>query len=252
MSSSAITAARDKLLAQPGPNGRRRGAATSNRYLAALSHVFSTAVRDWELLDSNPVSKLRKLKEPRGRQRFLSEPEAWKLLAACNKHGGENLHDVVLLAMSTGMRRNEILSLRYKQVDVGAGMIYLVDTKNGESRGVPLAGLAQEAMTKRAANMVGSDKLLFRGKTGRTPFDIRKPWYRAVAETKLVDLRFHDLRHTAASFLAKGGASLAIIGEILGHKSAVMTKRYSHFAHAHLRTVVGAMNDSVFRSNKSC
>ena len=77
-------------------------------------------------------------------------------------------------------------------------------------------------------------------------FDIRRPWYEALHATGLQDVRFHDLRHTAASFLAKQGASLAEIGAILGHKSATMTKRYTHFAETHLRGVVEKMNARAF------
>src|SRR5207253_549052 len=149
-----------------------------------------------------------------------------------------DLSVVVTLAISTGMRRNEILALRPQQVDVVRGMIYLYDTKNGEQRGVPLTGAALELMRQRMQHKEDDHDLIFAGKTGVTPFDIRKPWYQALAGATLRDVRFHDLRHTAASFLAKNGASLPEIGAILGHKSAVMTKRYAHFADSHLRDVV--------------
>jgi integrase len=144
------------------------------------------------------------------------------------------------------MRRNEILSLRFNQLDVQRGVIYLYDTKNGERRGVPLAGPALEAMSRRLQTRTRDSDLIFAGQTGATPFDIRKPWYAALNATSLADVRFHDLRHTAASFLAKEGASLVEIGAILGQKSAAMTKRYAHFAQTHLRTVVENMNRQVF------
>jgi integrase len=173
--------------------------------MSVLSHVLSVAVREWEWLEVNAAHRLRKLKEPRGRDRFLSEGECARLLEVCKTSSNPNLHDVVLLAISTGMRRNEILSLRFNQLDVARGMIYLYDTKNGERRGVPLAGAALESMRKRAHVGGGETELIFAGKTKVTPFDIRKPWYAALGATGLQDVRFHDLRHTAASFLAKGG-----------------------------------------------
>ena len=100
-----------------------------------------------------------------------------RLLAVRKISSNPNLHDVVLLAISTGMRRNEILSLRFDQVDLTRGMVYLYDTKNGERRGVPLAGAALESMQQRARLKGDDHGLVFAGKTGVTPFDIRKPWY---------------------------------------------------------------------------
>ena len=243
---STIAEGRAKLLSEPGSTGRRRGAATANRYMAALSHLFTILVCEWEWLEGSPASKLAMLKEPQGRDRFLSEEECTDLLAACRESANGSLHAVVVLAISTGMRRNEILSLRYDQLDLERGMIYLYDTKNGERRGVPLAGAALELMRERKTTTGKPDGLVFAGKTGVSPFDIRKPWYCALKKVGLGDFRFHDLRHTAASFLAKGGASLPEIGAILGHKSPAMTKRYSHFAETHLQQVVKAMNERVF------
>lgn len=122
---------------------------------------------------------MSKLKEPRGRECFLSEEECGRLLAACQRSSKHDLYDVVVLALSTGMRRNEILSLRFEQLDVSRGMLYLSDTKNGERRGVPLAAAALALMWQRSTLKGKDNDLLFAGKTGVTPFDIRKPWYRA-------------------------------------------------------------------------
>jgi integrase len=181
---------------------------------------------------------------------FLSKEECAALLAVCSSSSSPHLHDVVVLAISTGMRRNEILQLRRRHVDVAHGMIYLDDTKNGTRRGVPLSSQALDLMRERLKVPGVNEDLVFVGKTGTTPFDMRKPWYRALELAKLKGLRFHDLRHTAASFLAKGGASSLEIGAVLGHKSPAMTKRYSHFTNAHLRDVVGAMNERIFRTSE--
>ena len=252
VTTSAIAEARARLLSEPGFRNRRRGPATANRYMAVLSHLLTIAVREWEWLESNPARRLKLLKEPRGRDRFLSEEECTDLLAACCQSANRSLHAVVVLAISTGMRRNEILSLRYNQLDLERGMIYLYDTKNGERRGVPLAGAALELMRERLNANGKRDGLVFPGKTGVTPFDIRKPWYWALKQIGLNDFRFHDLRHTAASLLAKGGASLPEIGAILGQKSPAMTKRYSHFAESHLQEVVTAMNERIFSQKEAC
>jgi integrase len=163
VSASAIADARAELLSEPGGKGRRRGAATVNRYMAALSHVLSVAVGEWEWLETSPARKLKMLKEPRGRDRFLSEEECARLLAACRQSTNRDLYPVVVLALSTGMRRNEILSLRQEQLDLPRGMIYLYDTKNGDRRGVPLAGVALELMRERLAASADTTGLIFAG-----------------------------------------------------------------------------------------
>lgn len=247
LSASAISTARARLMATAGANERKRGPATANRYLAALSHVLTIAGREWEWLEDNAARRLGKLREAPGRERFLSEEECGRLLAACRQSPNADLYPVVLLAVSTGMRRSEILHLRYQWIDLANEMVYLYETKNGERRGVPLRGAALATLRERIEGVDNPepDRLIFAGKTGRTPFDLRKPWYAAIADAGLKGFRFHDLRHTAALFLAKGGVSLAEIGAVLGHKSVAMTKRYSHFARSHLGEVVAEMNRRV-------
>ncbi|MBK7742775.1 MAG: site-specific integrase [Betaproteobacteria bacterium] len=214
--------------------------------MAVLSHVLGVADREWEWIANNPVRRLRKLPEPRGRQVFLSVRECATLLQTCLDLRHTDLHDVVLVALPTGMPRNEILWLSAAQVDVERGLIRLTDTKNGEPRGVPVAGRALERLQARVGQCDRPDALLFCGQTGTTPFDIRKPWYAVLKHAAFADLRFHDLRHTAASLLAEGGASLQEVGAVLGHKSAAMTKRYTHFATTHLAQVVATMNTRNF------
>ncbi len=115
VTASAIAEARARILSDPGIGNRQRGPATANRYMDVLSHLFAVAVREWEWLEINPGRKLKPLKEPRGRDRFLCA----SLLVACQQPANRDLYAVVVLAISTGMRRNEILSLRYNQLDLG-------------------------------------------------------------------------------------------------------------------------------------
>jgi integrase len=112
VTASVLSSARAKLLAEPSNNNRSRGGATANRYTAVMSHLLSVAVREWEWLNENPAGRLSKLREPPGRQRFLNHEEARALLEACRASAQPDLYGVVLIAMSTGMRRNEILWLR--------------------------------------------------------------------------------------------------------------------------------------------
>jgi len=246
LTTGMISEARSTLLSTAGTTKRKRGSSTANRYLAVLSHLLNTSVREWEWLDANPVSRLSKLREPRGREVFLSEHDARRLLDVC-KPLDARLHLAVLLALSTGMRRSEILTLRRGQVDLDRNFIYLDDTKNGERRGVPLAGVARAALSSWLSTIDDPQSLVFPASSGSKPFEIRSGWEKAVNAAALAGLRFHDLRHTAASLLAKDGASLPEIGAILGHKSPMMTKRYAHFAQAHLQSVVARMNERLGR-----
>lgn len=144
------------------------------------------------------------------------------------------------------MRHGEILRLRKSQVDVSRGAIHLIDTKNGDQRCVPLTGLAHELLKQRVSSVGDSDGLLFPGTAKQRPFRIWKPWYAAVTAAGIKDLRFHDLRHTAASHLAMNGATQIELAAVLGHKTLQMVKRYAHLSDSHTHAVVAAMNKKVF------
>lgn len=245
-----IALARDKLLTTPIPARRRQAMprtlapATVVRHLAALSHVLSVATDDWGWLESNPMRKVRKPRQPRGRVRYLSDPERTQLLQACRESTSEALLPVVILALATGMRKGEILSLRWWQVDLERGLVTLEHTKNGERRQLPLVGPALAAIVDLAGEHPQPPDLVFPGEVRGRPRDITKAWTTAVKKAGLADFRFHDLRHTTASYLAMRGASLLQIGEVLGHKSPQMTRRYAHLSIEHTREVLAGMVDA--------
>lgn len=252
-----IAECRDKLLAGKTKQGAQRSPATVTRYLAALSHAFSIAVNEWGWLDDSPMRKVKKPKEPRGRVRFLSEDETingevisgerTKLLKACKESSNTYLYPVVVLALSTGMRQGEIMGLKWLDVELHQGRITLYETKNGEIRVVPLAGHALELLKEHAKVRSINSSLLFPGKTkGDKPMDLRSPWLSALKTAEIEDFRFHDLRHSAASYLAMNGASLTEIADVLGHKTLQMVKRYSHLSEAHTASVVSRMNEKIF------
>lgn len=257
---SLISVCRDELLAGATKRGTMRSNATVNRYLAALSHAFTIAVNEWEWLEDSPMRKVKKTPEPRGRVRFLSEDETHsgetvkgertRLLKACEQSSNPYLYTVVVLALSTGMRQGEIMNLTWDVVDLNQGRITLHETKNGERRVVPLAGKALEMLKEHAKVRRIDTTLLFSGKAKKNvPMDLRTPWLTALKVASIEDFRFHDLRHSAASYLAMNGASMAEIAEVLGHKTLQMVKRYSHLSEAHTAGVVSRMNERIFGSN---
>lgn len=227
---------------------RRRSPATVNRYLAALSHAFTVATNEWQWATSNPVRKLRKRTEPRGRVRYLSDEERSRLIEVCRRGPNRMLHPIVILALATGMRKAEILSLKWKDVDFVRHQIVLHDTKNGERRSVPLARPIQEILTSYLNESAVQSELVFPGLVPNKPIDIRAAWERALQDAKITDFRFHDLRHSAASYLAMNGSSPAVIAETLGHKTLSMVKRYAHLSESYLLEEVGRMNEKIFRS----
>lgn len=242
---SLLAECRDNLLSQNSKHGVLRSPASTVRYMAALSHALTIAVNEWEWLESNPMKKVKKPKEPRGRVRYLSDDERERLFNACMESNNGFLYTVVLLATSTGMRLGEIMGLSWSDIDINKGRIVLQETKNGERRTVPLVGKALDAMKKHnQVRRLGSN-YIFPSKNGKKPACIRVAWNNAIAKAEVENFHFHDLRHSTASYLAMNGASLAEIADILGHKTLQMVKRYAHLSDSHVAGVLEDMNKKV-------
>ncbi len=238
---------RDKLAAGH-PGAEPRSPATVVRYLAALSHCLSVAVKEYQWLDDSPMRKVSKPQEPRGRVRFLSDDERVALLAACEESLNPYLLTVVVLALSTGMRQGEVMNLEWRDVDLARGWITLRETKNGTMRGVPLTGKALALVNEHARTRRRLDTpLLFPGTHPDKPANLRQPWEKALKKAGIEDFHFHDLRHSAASYLAMNGASLNEIAAVLGHKTLAMVQRYAHLSESHKAGVVERMNAAIFR-----
>jgi integrase len=229
----------------PTPAAFRRSGATVNRYLATLSHMFTTAMREWRLIDRNPLADVTKKKEARGRARFLRDEERDALLGACAQSAWPALYTLVLLAISTGARRGELIHLRWTDISLNppSPQALIQRTKNGDSRRLPLVGKALESLKTLQAANAGAGRFVFAHPAGMdkpyTAFDAH--WYSALARARIDDFRFHDLRHTCASYLAAQGASLLEIADVLGHRTMAMVKRYSHLAEGHKAIVITRM-----------
>ena len=237
---------RDKLGRGKLKNGKKRSAGTVARYMASLSHVFTVAMKEWQWVDDNPFRRVTKPKEPRGVVRFLSDDERKALLKACRKSSSKDLYCAVVIALSTGCRRGEQMNLRWSHVDLKRGMLTFEHTKNDDRRSVPLVGHAMELVKERAKVRRLDNDYVFPGKRPGKPIDLTRPWTDAMEEAKIEKFRWHDLRHSCASYLAMNGATLAEIAEVLGHKTLQMVKRYAHLSEAHTSKVVAAMNEKIF------
>ena len=215
-------------------NSKRTGS-TVNRYLASLSSCFSYGVKELRWIKENPCRDITKPKESKGRVRFLSDDERIALLKACESH--KDLYLAVVLALTTGARQSEVMTLRYSQIDFTRKVITLHDTKNGDKRALPLVGSAYTLLQERAKIRSLNDDRIFpptRLAKKADCLDLRQPWEKALKAANIKDFHWHDLRHTAASYLAMSGVSLVEISKILGHRTMQMVSRYSHLSEGHI------------------
>lgn len=243
-----ISLLRDKLRDTPVPAKKYGGqikvrtAATCNRNLAALSSILSIAWREWQLIEENPCKKVRKLQEPRGRTRFLSEEERERLLLACKHSESRHLYLAVLLALATGARKKEVWDLSWNDVDLINGVVTFNRTKNDEVRSIPLTEDVLEMLRNRSKiRRIDTAKVFPSKSNPKQSILLERPWRTALKKAQIEDFRWHDLRHSAASYLAMSGTPMRSIAEILGHKTLQMVKRYSHLSQDHLREEIDKM-----------
>ena len=206
-----------------------RSAASVNRMRSALSALLRYAKRcrytprGWR----NPVLDVEAERENNARTRFLTDAERERLLRVAKLSKWNKLHLLVLMAITTGARRGELLRLTHGDLDLAAGTAYLRTSKNGEPRVLPLVP-AVVAEIRRLGSK-DDDVLLFSAKYhAEKPMSFGTVWRTAVKQASIENFRFHDLRHSCASYLAQSGASLAEIADVLGHKSLDVTRRYAH------------------------
>lgn len=257
-----------------GPKGKAKSGSTVNRAMAYLSDVLSYAVKEKQWLERNPCERVSKFKESPGIVRFLSDAERDALLKACQASSNADIYTAVVLSLTTGGRQAEVLGLTWGQVDFKRRLITLRDgeTKNGEGRILPFVGKAFDMLQARyQARQADAEKekvqplrpnpeaeakrrkraeLVFppngASKSGK-PIQLHAAWNRAREAAGLgtwegegdkrkfrPDFRWHDLRHTTASYLAMQGVSPLEISKILGHKTMAMVSRYSHLAPSHI------------------
>lgn len=212
----------------------KRSGATANRYIAALSSCLSYGVK-LEWIDRNPCERINKPKESDARVRFLSDEERPVLLNACRKH--PDLYLAVLLSLTTGARQAEIMSLRYGQIDFNRKVITLEKTKNGDKRALALVSESLALLQERTkVRNIADDRVFPPTKFAKKSeyLDLRQPWEVALKEAGIENFHWHDLRHTAASYLAMAGVSLVEIAKILGHRSLEMVARYAHLSDEHI------------------
>jgi integrase len=218
--------------------GKPRSDASTNREMALISHILNKAI-EWGMLETSPFKKGKRLmfKENNQRLRFLTDGEVEALLNASSPH----LKPIVEVALLTGMRRGELLSLKWEQIR--NGFIYLTETKSGKARQIPINDrLAEVFREVRQENQLKSP-YVFADSKGRRYYEVKRSFASACRKAGIEDFRFHDLRHTFASHLVMKGVSLKAVQELLGHADLKMTMRYAHLSKAHLQEAVAVLNN---------
>lgn len=216
--------------------------ATVNRFIATLKHMFTKAI-DWNMVEDEALKKIRKIKllaENNRRLRYLSKEECQALINACDKH----LKPIVITALNTGMRKGEILSLKWDNVDLKHGFILLDITKNGERREIPINGTLK-AVLQGIIRRLDIPHVFFDPATGKPYQNVKRSFNSACRRAGIRDFRFHDLRHCFASHLVMAGVDLTTIKELLGHKTLTMTLRYAHLAPSHKVKAVDMLDNAI-------
>lgn len=207
--------------------------ATINRELAMISKAFSLAVKEWEWVSENPVSKVPKEKENNERDRWLSYDEEKRLLG----NSSQWLSEIIVFDLHTGLRIGELLSLQWSLVNLFRKTIIIQKSKNGKPRTIPLNQIAYDILANKSKLMNIQHDLVFTSSVGTKIDDdnLRRSFEKVLEKAGIEDFHFHDLRHTFATRLAQRGVDIYKISKLLGHKDIRMTQRYAHHCPDSLR-----------------
>jgi integrase len=218
--------------------------ATVYQELALLRRMFNVAIREWEWCKDNPISRLSfSVGNRNARDRWLTLEEEKRLLEKATNPVW--LRTLLMVALHTGMRRGEILDLKWQNVDLLGRAIRVVKSKNGEKRTIPMSATLCAVLKSVSIRDISGHVFPISGSSLRQAFD------KVAAKAGLEDFRFHDLRHTFATRLVQNGVDLYKVKELLGHKTIAMTMRYAHHYPESLRSSVEVL-DTCYNSATFC
>ncbi|MBI5376324.1 MAG: site-specific integrase [Candidatus Schekmanbacteria bacterium] len=214
--------------------------ASTNRDLTCLKSLFNKAVK-WHKAEGNPVVEIKFFREDNIIEKILTPDELERLLAECNPH----IKPIILTAVHSGMRLNEILSLEWQCVDMQKKTITVIQSKSGRSRKIPM----NMTLTNLFSSLKGnSNKFVFG--SGDNPIkSVRTAFESAIKRSGVPKVRFHDLRHLFATRLVAAGVDLVTVQQLLGHSTIQMTMRYAHSSADSQRRAVECLEDGVFEKS---
>ena len=205
---------------------------TVNIEVKFLKALYNKAI-SWGKADKNPVKEVTLFPEDSGRVRYLEKDKIGQLVKACSDH----LRPIVITALNTGMRKREILDLKWSDIDLYRKTIYIIRSKGGRQREVPINSVLYQTLCF-LGEKEGVSSYVFASRGGRPYGNITKSFKSALKGAGIKNFRFHDLRHTFASHLVMSGVDLKTVQELLGHQSIAMTLRYAHLSRGHKRRAV--------------
>jgi hypothetical protein len=224
----AVMGLRDELL-KLGRSGE-----TINHYFNTLSKLFQMLNDEWDLDLPNPIKGIKRMPASQGRTKRVQDQVERMLLESCEQLGYPLLGSIIIFAIQTGMRRGEMMGLHWGDIDLPNRRAYLQNTKNGESRKVPLTKQAIEVL--EGLRVMGTKAVfpmslnVLRNQFEKVRVTAQAKWKES-DENPFVGLRFHDLRHEALSRLSDAGLNVIELSQISGHKTVAMLNRYTHPSH---------------------
>ena len=221
--------------------------ATINRYNAAIGAVVSWAIKKRIAPKGfiHPCRSVERRAENNEKTRFLSIDERERVLAACKASPWPRLYLLVLMGLTTGARKGELINLRWRDIDFDHRVAHVGRSKNGDPKTLPLVDSVFDLLTALGNDASASSPVFPSPRSPSEPFAFENRWVEALRVAKVRNFRFHDLRHTCASMLAQNGASLLEIGDLLGHRDLQVTKRYAHLATGHKAALVNRVLGSI-------
>jgi integrase len=246
LSASILSSCKQALITEKITVGTRtttRSNNTINKYLMCMSAVLTYAANELELIDMNPMSKIRSMSKPRKDPRFLSDEEIKAFSSGCQKHS-LMIYIFFLIALKTGGRFNEVRHLEVKDLDFLNNRVYFLNTKNKTHRAVHLdattLGLIEKYMESKK---IKSGYIFANDKKGIQLYEIKGVLNQIIKDAGIKNFRIHDIRHTTASIMAQNGATLLEIAEVLGQKSLTVTRNYSHLTRKHTEELLASIMD---------
>jgi len=207
---------------------RKWSSATRNRHLTMLKAMFNKGL-GWGLVVDNPAIGIKKLRENGARTRFLDQSEINCLLGSASG----DFYAILVTALHSGMRRGEILKLRWSDIDLKNQIITVQESKSGQKRMIPMDTTLHNTLSDLPSRFQKGYVFPSPVNPGKQRFDVLRQWRKVIKISEIDSVRFHDLRHTFASHLIMNGVDIKTVQELLGHSSLTMTMRYTHLAPDH-------------------
>lgn len=223
-----------------------RAKATVNREVACLKCMFNKAIL-WDKAKENPVAKVQLFKEDNMIVRYLTEDERGSLLKACKLSAATHLYPIVIVALNTGMRKGEILNLRWRDIDLANKFIHIETSKSGKRRDIPMNDLLTETL-KYGIKSPGSE-YVFCDEKGEPFTRLDRSFKTALRRAGIRNFRFHDCRHTFSSYWMMSGGDIYKLSKILGHSSVKVTERYAHLSPDYGKDTIESLGRRMSKTN---